>query len=86
MHKPLYNPQEKRKYNIKDSIGFFRKIRDYDLEGKTKPVLVCHCKAQTCCGKFLKMKMWQKHCQWEEVRLGHATDISLEINIYDKID
>jgi hypothetical protein len=81
--KALYNPQEKRRYKIKNGIGFFRQIRDYDMAKETKPILLCNCKAQICCGKFLQIKTWQKFCQWEEVRLKHATDITLEINIYE---
>ena len=83
---PLYNPSQKRKYRIKDSVGFFKQIRDYDMAKETKPILLCECKMQVCYGKFLQIKVWQKFCQWEEVRLGHATDISLEDNIYDKTD
>lgn len=40
-------------------------------------ILECNCKNQVCCGKFLKIKPWQKVCQWECIRLGIATDMSL---------
>lgn len=37
----------------------------------------CNCKRQICCGKFLKIRSWQKYCQWECVRLGISEDMSL---------
>jgi hypothetical protein len=48
----------------------------------TRPILYCLCEKQTCSGKFLQIKHWQRYCQWECLRLGLATRMDLKYNIY----
>lgn len=48
----------------------------------TRPILDCFCKTQECAGRFVKIRHWQTVCQWECIKLGYATRMDLNHNIF----
>lgn len=48
----------------------------------TKTIHICTCEGNQCSGRFLKIKHWQKYCQWECLKLGYATQMNLKYNIF----
>lgn len=48
----------------------------------TRPILDCFCKTQECAGRFVKIRHWQTVCQWECIKMGYATKMDLNYNIF----